>query len=151
MAEDAQPKEVGKKIRKAIHDSVLAKDRERAEALKYLLSLLEGERLRKGRLDEKEAVKILQTEMKKKKEALSLFKRGKREDLVEKEEREIKLLEEFLPKQASDEEIRMVVKEVVASEEKRDFNLIMGKVMGKLAGRADGNQVVSVVREVIGD
>lgn len=147
---EATKVDIEARIKVKIHKAVLEKDREKADSLKYLLSLLEKERLREGDLSEEKAMKILLGEMKRKKEALALFEKGDRHDLVEKEKREIRLLTVFLPEQASDEKIRAMVRAIIATEEKRDFGYIMGKIMEQLQGKADGAVVARFVHEEIG-
>jgi len=137
-------------IRQKIHQAVLSGEKEKVEAWKYLLSLLEKERLRRGKLTDQEGVKILQGELKRKKEALALFEKGGRQDLVAKEKKEIKLLEEFLPQQASQEEIKRVIEAVVAEVGRENFGRLMGEVMSRLQGRASGQEVAQLVREKMG-
>ena len=134
------------RIRKEIREATLAKEEGKKEALKYLFSLLEKELLRKEELSSDEEVKIFQGEMKRKKEALDLFKKGKREDLVRQEEEEIKILAEFLPEEAGEEAIRAVVKKAMETEGK-EFGRIMGKAMVELKGVADGATVSRIVME----
>ncbi|MCD6225833.1 GatB/YqeY domain-containing protein [bacterium] len=134
-----------KKIHQEIKKAVVARDQKKAESLKYLFSLLEKELMREGKLTEEEAVRILQKELKSKKEALSLFEKGGREDLVANEKREIALLEEFLPPEMSEEEIRKIVREVC--QQTGDFGQVMGMVMKKLQGRAEGSKVAEIVRQ----
>jgi len=136
-------------IKEKIKEAILTKDSEKSESFKYLFSLLEKEMLRKGSLNDKEALGILQREMKGKKEALALFKKSGREDLIENEKREIALLASFLPKEVTEEEIRRLVKKIVVAGE-NNFGQIMGKVMGKLSGMTEGSKVARIVKEEIG-
>jgi len=136
-------------IREEIKKAILAKDSKKSESLKYLFSLLEKEMLRRGSLSNEEALRIFQREMKGKKEALVLFKKSGRKDLIENEKREIALLAFFLPEEATEEEIRRLVKKIVAAGE-NDFGQIMSRTMGKLKGMAEGLKVAQIVREEIG-
>ncbi|MBL7078537.1 GatB/YqeY domain-containing protein [Candidatus Shapirobacteria bacterium] len=93
---DKKGKPVIGQLKEQIHQAILGREEEKAEALKYLLSILEKESYRQEGLDEEKIIALLRAEMKRKKEALRLFEKGKRDDLVAKEEQEIEWLKPFL-------------------------------------------------------
>ncbi|MFH1601595.1 MAG: GatB/YqeY domain-containing protein [Candidatus Shapirobacteria bacterium] len=84
-------------LKKEIHQAILSQEKEKAESLKYLLSLLEKESFRQDSFSQEKALQVLNREMKKKKEALVLFEKGSREDLAKKEKQDIVWLEKLLP------------------------------------------------------
>ena len=111
-------------------------------------------RSKKQELTDEEIVKVLQKEAKKRKESIEMFTRGGREGLANKEREELLILEKYLPKQLSEDEIRgfvqTVIKEIGEVSEK-SFGLVMKEVMSKVKGRAEGSVVSRLVREVLGE
>lgn len=136
------------RLKNAIHQAVLEQERDRVQALKYLFSLIEKEALRKRKFSEDQVLSLLNGEMKRKKEALSLFKKGGRADLVDQEEKEIAWLAEFLPEAPSDEEVRRVVSQFV--KKGLNFGQIMSQVMKQFLGNVSGQQVAKIVKEELG-
>ncbi|NLX61783.1 MAG: GatB/YqeY domain-containing protein [Tissierellia bacterium] len=106
----------------------------------------------KVELDDDGIIEIISKQLKEKKNAIEDFKKGQRQDLVEQTEKEMEILLEYLPKQLSEDEIREIVadtiKEVNATSMK-DMGLVMKSVMPKIKGRADGNTVNKIVREIL--
>ena len=106
----------------------------------------------KVELDDDGIIEIISKQLKEKKNAIEDFKKGQRQDLVEQTEKEMEILLEYLPKQLSEDEIREIVadtiKEVNATSMK-DMGLVMKSVMPKVKGRADGNTVNKIVREIL--
>lgn len=105
------------------------------------------------KLEEADILSVLQKEAKKRKEASEEFKRGNREELAKKELDELKIIEEYLPKQMSKEEIIAEVKKIISEipeAERINIGKVMGKVMPLFKGRADGSLVNAVVRELSG-
>ncbi len=92
----------------------------------------------------------LQKQAKMRKDSITQFEDAGREDLAEKERAELVIIEEYLPKQLSNDEIRAAVLSIVAETGATgvaDFKVVMPKAMGQLKGRADGSQVQAIVRE----
>lgn len=129
-----------------------AGERDRAETLRFLLSELhnrEIEKRSKGQeatLSDTETVEVLRREMKKRREAIDLYRRGGREDLLRKEEGEARLISEYLPASLGRNEIEAVVSELVAAGS-REFGPLMKQAMERCGGRADGKTVAEIVRE----
>ncbi len=132
------------KLKTDIQKAVKSGDKKLADTLKYLYSLLQTEQARGEKFD---PVKILQKEMKTKKEALKMFEEAGRKDLAEKEKKDISVLEEYLPKMMSDQEITEVIVSVLDDLGKPEFGQVMGKVMKEVKGRADGSKVSKIVKE----
>jgi len=93
-----------------------------------------------------EVGEVLRRGIKKRREAESQFRAGNRLDLAERESREVSVLEAYLPSGPTDDEIRAVVREAVAAGA-RDVGAVMGRVMPRFKGRADGARVNTIVRE----
>lgn len=105
-----------------------------------------------GELKEEDEIKLLQKLVKSRKDSLEIFQQQKRDDLAKKEEEEIAVIERFLPKQLSAEEIKATLKEIIG-ETGASTPADMGKVMGvatkKLAGKADGKTISALVKELL--
>jgi len=98
------------------------------------------------------AIQVIGAEIKKRKDSIVSFKKGDRPDLVEQEQKEIKVLEKYVPKQVSAEEIEKVVREIIEPMEEADMNYfgaVMGQAMSKLAGKVDGNDVKDMVMKIL--
>jgi len=121
---------------------------ERVSVLRLLVAALKNARIeKKADLNEAEEVAVLNKETKKRQEAIGMYKKGGRQDLAEKEEKELQVIKSYLPKQVSEEEIRKMVKEMKAAGELGDnFGQAMKAVMAKLKGQADGKLVAQVVK-----
>lgn len=141
---------VEEKIRQRLRSAMLEREREEVEALRFLLSLIQKEEALKGRLSENEKIRILKGELKKKKEALEYFVKSKREKLIQKEKKEIALLESFLPKQLGEKALRKLIKEVVAQNPTLNFGQLMGKIMAQVGSQAEGKEVARILQSEIG-
>jgi uncharacterized protein YqeY len=101
-------------------------------------------------LSEEEELQVLQRERKRRVEAAEAFRTGGREEQAEAEERELEILEEFMPEPLSEDEIDEIVDDVIAevgATSMADLGRVMADVMPQIAGRADGSQVSQIVRE----
>jgi len=129
-----------------------AKDAEALSAFRMLRAALKNAAIekRKPDLDDEEAHEVISRELKKLKDSLKDFTDAGREDLAAKVEKEIGLLSEFMPEQMGEDEVRAVVKEAVTStgaSNPGDFGRVMGEVMKKVKGRADGGLVTRIAKE----
>ena len=111
--------------------------------------LLNKQKEKREELTEEEEIGVLKNELKKLQEAISQYKSGSREDLVQKTTKETEILKKYLPEMMSDEEVRTVVKRQVTCAEDKSFGNIMKTAMKELGGRADGSQVAKIVKEQI--
>ena len=129
----------------------LARDDARRDALSLLLSSLRSaEKDLQRPLAEDEELQVLQRERKRRVEAAEAFRSGDRPQQAESEERELAVLEEFMPSQLSEDEIEDIVDDAIAevgATSLRDLGRVMADVMPQVAGRADGSVVSQLVRE----
>ena len=105
---------------------------------------------KRGELTDDEIVQLLMKYAKQRREAIELYEKGGRQDLVEKEKAELAIVESYLPKQLSEEEIRELVREAieaVGASSPKDLGKVMQYVMPKVKGRAEGSLVNKIVRE----
>ncbi len=103
-------------------------------------------------LNDEQILDIISKQLKEKKMAIEEFNKGSRQDLVELTESEIEILLEYLPKQLTDEEVEVIVKETieeVGATSMKDIGLIMKNVMPKVKGVADGNMVNKAIKKIL--
>ena len=101
------------------------------------------------KLDENEIIKIISKYAKQLRESITQFKAGNRLDLVEKEDKELKIVEEFLPQQLSKEKIDQIVQDVIKelnAKNMSDMGMVMKKIMDITKGAADGKLISETVR-----
>jgi len=129
----------------------LARDEERRDALSLILNALrEAQKELQRPLSEEEELQVLQRERKRRLEAAEAFRAGGREDRALAEERELDVLEEFMPEPLSEEEIEEIIDDViteVGATSIRDLGRVMAGVMHQVSGRADGSMVSQLVKE----
>jgi uncharacterized protein YqeY len=138
-------------LEEEVREAMRAGDAPRRDALRLIVSSLksaEKELLRP--LSEDEELQVLQRERKKRLEAAEAFRAGGREEQAEKEEAELRVLEEFMPEPLSEDELEQIVDDAIAENgatSLRDMGRVMADVMPQIAGRADGSAVSQLVRE----
>jgi uncharacterized protein YqeY len=144
------------KINNEIKEAMKAKNQERLKALravKSALLLAQSEKGAGGQVAEDVEVKILQKQVKQRKESAQVYKEQGRDDLAEPELKEAAIIEEFLPKMMSEDELRPVIKEIIeqtGASGMQDMGKVMGTATKQLAGKADNKLVSQIVREMLG-
>lgn len=133
--------------------AVLNKEKEkRYKISKERPDLREEELAKESHLTDEEVLTVIASEAKKRKEAIEGFTKGGREDAANKEKKELEILEKYLPKQFSEEEIQKLVKEAiekVGAKEIRDIGKVMSDLVPKIKGKADGSAVSRIVRDLL--
>ena len=138
------------KIQSQMITAMKAQEKNRLEALRYLFSQIKNREIDLKRpLTDEEAVKLLQTEAKRRREAIEAYQKGGRQDLVEKESYQLTVIEEYLPKQLTDGEILVIVSSVKAANSEADFGTLIRETMKIVAGRADGGRVASLLKSLL--
>ncbi|MDD5341344.1 MAG: GatB/YqeY domain-containing protein [Patescibacteria group bacterium] len=119
--------------------------------LRLLLAAFKNERIKKMTdLNDDDVIKIIKSEIKKRKEAIEEYEKAGRKDLAEKEKRELAILNPYLPEQMGEAEIKVVVEKIIKEVgEGENEGKIMGRVMAELKGKADGTLVKKVVQEIL--
>jgi uncharacterized protein len=134
-----------------LKDAMRARDTERRDALRLILHALKSSAKELQRpLSEEEELQVLRRERKRRLEAAEGFRTGGREEQAAAEERELEILEEFMPEPLSEDEVEEIVDDVIAevgATSMADLGRVMADVMPQIAGRADGSQVSQIVRE----
>ena len=138
-------------LEQEVKEAMLARDAPRRDALRLILSSLQGaEKELQRPLSEDEELQVLQRERKKRLEAAEAFRNAGRGEQADKEEDELDVLEEFMPEPMSEDELEEIVDDVIAevgATSMRDIGRVMADVMPQVAGRADGSAVSQIVRE----
>ncbi len=124
-----------------------AQDKARTLVLGTIVADVKNRRIELRRdLTDEDVVDVLRKGIKRRRESIEMYERGKREDLVEKERAEVELLEQYLPAAVSDDEIRAAVKSAIAAGA-QNIGAVMGKVMPQFKGRAEGGTINAIARE----
>jgi len=128
------------------------KEKEKLATIRMVKSALQNEALKLGKdeLSEEEELAVLSRELKQRKDSLQEYQNAGRDDLAEKSEREIELIQSYMPDQLSDEELDEIVQETikeVGATSKQDMGQVMSAIMPKVKGKADGSQVNQLVQK----
>jgi uncharacterized protein YqeY len=139
------------RLESELKEAMVARDAERRNTLRLILaSLRSAEKELQRPLHDDEELQVLQRERKRRTEAAEAFRAGGREEQAETEERELAVLEEFMPEPLSEDELEENIDDVIAevgATSMRDIGRVMADVMPQVAGRADGSAVSQLVRE----
>lgn len=140
-----------KKIKEDLVSALKSKEKLKMSVMRMLLADIKNISIdKKEDLNDEEVQAAIKSAVKKRKDSIESYQAGGRDELAQKEEDEIKILENYLPEQMSEEEVIRIVKEVInnmGEVSQADFGKVMGAVMGKLKGQADGNLVSKIVKE----
>jgi len=124
----------------------------RTRAWKEKPGLSGGELKKEGQLTDEEIFEVISSGVKKRKEAIDLYEKGNRPELAEKEKKEIEILQSYLPRQMSEEEIKKAVEEVIKkvdAKEIKDMGKVMKELMPKVKDKANNSLVLKVVKELL--
>jgi uncharacterized protein YqeY len=139
------------RIEDELKTAMRARDRERTDVLRLTLaSLRAAEKEVQRPLKEDEELHVLQRERKRRLEAAEAFRAGAREEQAAKEERELEVIQEFMPEPVDEVELERIIDDAIAetgATSLRDLGRVMADVMPQVAGRADGSVVSQLVRE----
>lgn len=131
-----------------------AQDKIRMGSLRMLKAALKNAQIEAGSLDDAAAAQVVMKLVKQRKESIEVFEKNNRQDLADQEKAELTVLEEYLPKGMSDEELGSIVDQVIAelgATDPKKVGPVVGAVMKKLAGKpVDGKKVNELVRSRLG-
>lgn len=148
-----QKEEVKILVLRSLNAFILNKEKEKRFKLgKEKPELKEEELIKGSQLTEEELIDVVSSEVKKRKESILEFEKGRRKDLIEKEQKELDILKDYLPEQISEEEVKKIAKEAVektGAKEIKDMGKVMAEIMPQVKGKADGNLVGKVVKELL--
>ena len=106
----------------------------------------------KAKLNDEEVLNVIFSEAKKRKDAIEEFKKAKREDLVQKEEIELRALQKYLPEELDEEEIKKIVKEIIEEKkiiDMKQIGLVMKEALIRTKGLADGKKINTIAKELL--
>jgi uncharacterized protein YqeY len=134
-----------------VREAMRAREQERVDTLRLVLAALRSaEKELQRPLADQEELQVLQRERKRRAEAAEAFREGGREEQAAKEERELAVIESFMPEPISEEELERIVDDAIAETGATsigDLGRVMADVMPQVSGRADGSAVSRLVRE----
>jgi len=153
-----------------LKESAKAKDQMRLSTLRLLSAAIKNREVEKrtklskaesstekleeqSKLSDEEILSVISSELKKRREAAEQYRQGKREELAEKEEAELKTLSVYMPAQLSEDELRKIVKETIKETgvtSVQEMGKLMGALMPKIRGKADGSLVNKIIKEELG-
>ncbi len=142
------------KLNDDLKSSLKAGDQSKTGILRMLTAAVHNEHIKKGKdkeLTDEDVQEVLRREAKKRKESIEAFTKGNRPELAEKEQVELALIETYLPKQMSGEEVTAAVGKILAGlEDKSNQGMVMKAVMAELKGKADGKLISEIVKGKLG-
>lgn len=141
------------KLQEELKQSMLAKDELRTSVLRLLLSAINYYEIQKGgagyEATAEDVLSVIQKEAKQRRDSIEEFKKAGRQELVDKEQKELEILQTFLPEQMSEEEVRTIVDQTISetgATSIQDMGKVMSALTGKLKGKADMGIVSGIVR-----
>lgn len=140
-------------LRKDVFLAMKNKEQEKLDILQIAMAGIKNEEIKKGEpISEEEEIKVLRTEVKKIKEAIEQYKGAGRNDLADHDQKQVDILEKYLPSMMGDEDIEKIVKSKVTeigAVGMRDMGKLMGVVMKEIGASADGTRVKEIVQKVL--
>lgn len=148
--------ELGERINEDFKKALQERDVLKISVLRMLKAAIINREIEKRKktegLDEEEVLGVVLSEAKKRKDAIGEYRKGGREDLARKEERELEMLSDYLPKEMPEDEVRKLAQaaiQKVGAVGLKDFGKVMGVLMPEIKGRADGELVSRIVKEML--
>ncbi len=141
------------RIKNDIKEAMRAKDTQKRDTLRNLSAAIKQIEVDERReLSDADVEKILQKYVKQREDALSQFKEAGRDDLVAKEEAELKLVRSYLPEPLSDEELENIIKEIIeqtGASSMKDMGRVMKEARDAIGSRADGGRISALVKKLL--
>lgn len=141
-------------IQEDLKQAMLSHDEEKLSTIRMLKSALQYFEISKGgagySATDEDVVEVVGREIKKRRESIEMFEKGNRQELADKEKRELEVLQAYLPEQLSENAVRALVDEAIASTgatSMQDMGRVMGALSEKTKGKAEGSVVSTIVRE----
>lgn len=141
-------------IHKDINDSMKAGKKDRVETLRFLLAAVVNYAINKygasaeEKISDTDVLEVIKKQVKTHKESIDAFSKAGRQELVDKEQIQLTILEEFAPKELSDEDLKKMLLPIASSSE-ANFGKLMGQAMATVAGKADGGRVALMLKQLI--
>lgn len=137
-------------IQQDLNVALKNRDRVKVDTLRFLLGAAFNLQIEKGKdyvLTDNDFLNVISKQVKTHKESIEMFTQGKRQDLVNRETAELKILQNYLPAQLSESEIRSLISEIRKNNPSADFGILIRLAMTELKGQADGALVARILKE----
>ena len=142
---------VFEKLTSDMKDAMKAGEKERLSTIRLLRGQIKDAAIdKRDDLSEEEEIAILSNAAKKRRESIKIYSEAGRDDLAGKEQRELDVIQSYLPQQLSSKEIARIVDEAIdetGAQSMKDIGRLMGVIMPKVKGRADGKQINEMIRQ----
>lgn len=137
-------------ISAALKDAMRARDEVKMATLRLVLTAIKTrEKEARSLLEDQEVISVITSQIKQRRESIEQYRKAGREDLAETEEKELQILQGYMPEQVSEEEISNTLDEIIAevgAVSMKDMGKVMKAAMAKLAGKADGQAINAMVK-----
>lgn len=137
------------KLKEDMKARMRAKDMISLNVIRGILNEINIREMKNIEINENEVVKVLRSEVKKRKEAIENFEKAGRKELVEKEQKELSVIELYLPAEMSDEQLLAMVKEAARSSQDKSFGAVMKAAIAAVNGQADGKRISAAVKTAL--
>jgi uncharacterized protein YqeY len=141
-------------LQNQLKESMLAKDEVRTSTIRLLLSAINYYEIQKGgagyEATEEDVMQVIGNQAKQRRDSIEEYKKASRQELVDKEQKELDILQSYLPEQMSEEEVTKIVENTInetGASGMADMGKVMGALNGKLKGKADMGMVSSIVKQ----
>jgi len=139
------------RISAALKDAMRARDEVKMATLRLVLTAIKNrEKEARSLLEDQEVISVITTQIKQRRESIEQYRQAGREDLAQREESELQILQGYMPEQVSEEEISNTLDEIIAevgAVSMKDMGKVMKAAMAKLAGKAEGGAINAMVKE----
>lgn len=142
------------KLQGDLKEAMMARDELRLSTIRMLKSAIQYHEIQKGgagyEATDEDVLEVIGREVKKRRESIEMFEKGGNQESADKEQKELEILQTYLPEQMGEEEIRKLVKDAIAqtgASTPQDMGKVMGVLMPQTKGKADGSLVSKIVKE----
>jgi len=137
------------KLRRDLTKYMKAKDIESLNVVRGILNEINIRDMKGIKINDEEIVKVLRSEVKKRKESIDIFSKAARQDLADKETKELKIIEQYLPAEISDGDLFKIVKKAADESADKSFGAVMKAAITAANGQADGKRISAIVKKVL--
>ncbi|MDR2425793.1 MAG: GatB/YqeY domain-containing protein [Endomicrobium sp.] len=139
-----------KRFKEDLKNYMRTKDMISLNTVRGILNEINIREMKNIKINDEEIFRVLRSEVKKRKESIDNFEKAGRQDLIDKELKELKVIEQYLPAELSDEQLLAKVKEAADASDDKSFGVVMKAAIAAVNGQADGKRVSTTVKKVLG-
>ena len=145
--------EIMQRLQGDMKAAMKGREKERLNTIRMLISSLKNRQIELGRdLTDDDVIETLSTEAKRRREAADQYREGDRPELANQEEAELEVVQQYLPQQFDDQEVRTMIEDIkteTGASSRKDMGKVMGQLMPRLTGRFDGSRARELVMEAL--